>query len=78
MQRKSVADDRIKNIHCNTPHNTILGTGDTGYWGIAIANHEGEEVILTKKYYAYGQYSKYIRPGYTIIASGDNTVAAYD
>lgn len=56
----------------------ILGTGNTGYWGIAVADHESEEVILTKKYYAYGQYSRYIRPGYTIIASGDNTVAAYD
>lgn len=31
------------------------------------------------KYYAYGQFSRYIRPGYTIIGtSKGTTLAAYD
>lgn len=51
-----------------------------GYWGIVIADHNNEELILTKKYYAYGQFSRYIRPGYTIMGTSDkeNTVIAYD
>ncbi len=51
-----------------------------GYWGIAIADHNNEGIILTKKYYAYGQFSRYIRPGYTIMGTSDeaNTLIAYD
>lgn len=49
-----------------------------GYWGIAIGDHDNQEILLTKKYYAYGQFSRYIRPGYAIINSGDDTLAAYD
>ncbi len=49
-----------------------------GYWGLAFADHDKKEIILTKKYYAYGQFSRYIRPGYTIISSDENTLAAYD
>ncbi len=55
----------------------MLSKGD-GFWGIAIADHDKEELILSKKYYAFGQFSRYIRPGYTIIGSSDNTVAAFD
>ncbi len=50
----------------------------SGFWGIAIADHNNEELYLTRKYYAFGQLSRYILPGYTLIGSGDNTVAAYD
>ncbi|WP_374972135.1 xylosidase/arabinofuranosidase [Blautia producta] len=51
---------------------------NSGYWGIAIGDHDNEDILLTKKYYAYGQLSRYIRPGYTIIGSSDDTLAAYD
>ncbi len=47
-------------------------------WGVAIADHSNQKVVLTKKYYAFGQYSRYIRPGYTLLGSGKGTVAAYD
>ncbi len=47
-------------------------------WGLAIADHDNKEIVLTKKYYAYGQFSRYIRPGYSIIGSSDDTLAAYD
>ena len=51
-----------------------------GYWGIAFCNHDTKEIILTKKYDAYGQFSRYIRPGYTIMGTSDaaNTLVAYD
>ncbi|SEL74652.1 Beta-xylosidase, GH43 family [Butyrivibrio sp. ob235] len=47
-------------------------------WGVAIADHSNQKVVLTKKYYSFGQYSRYIRPGYTLMGSEKNTVAAYD
>ena len=50
-----------------------------GYWGLAVADHDNDTIILTKKYYAYGQFSRYIRPGYTIIANDNKDVlAAYN
>ena len=50
-----------------------------GYWGIAIGDHNNKEIVLTKKYDAFGQFSRYIRPGYSLIDSdNDNTLAAYD
>ncbi len=38
-----------------------------GYWGTACANHDTGEILLTQKYYAFGQFSRYIRPGATLI-----------
>lgn len=49
-----------------------------GYWGIAVADHDNDKIILTKKYYAFAQFSKYIRPGSTIIKSSPVSLAAYD
>lgn len=38
-----------------------------------------ENYTITKSFYGFGNFSKFIRPGYQIIASGDeNTVAAYN
>lgn len=54
-----------------------------GFWGIAVANHNDQSVHLTKKYYGYGQYSRFIKPGSTLLSSAsDNNrisvTAAYD
>ena len=55
-----------------------------GFWGIAVADHNEGKVILTKKYYGMGQYSRYIRPGYTLLGSASSSatkvysVAAFD
>ncbi len=50
-----------------------------GFWGTAFADIDNEEIYLTQKYYAFGQFSKYIRPGMTIIHTNDpNTISAYD
>lgn len=54
--------------------------GGYGYWGIAIGNHNDKQLVKTRKYYALGQFSKYIRPGYSIMGTSDeaNTLVAYD
>ncbi|MBP3339858.1 MAG: hypothetical protein J6L69_10705 [Lachnospiraceae bacterium] len=49
-----------------------------GFWGAAVANHDANKIILTQKYYAIGQFSRYIRPGATIIHVNDAMLAAYD
>lgn len=48
--------------------------------GLIHANFEGsEDYWLQKQYYAMGQYSKYIRPGYTFVdVNHADTIAAYD
>lgn len=52
---------------------------DSSYWGLAAADHNNKEIVLTMKYYGYGQLSRYIRPGYTIIGSSrGNVLSAYD
>ena len=55
-------------------------TTSNGYWGLAAANHDDETIAVSMKYYAYGQLSRYIRPGYTIIGTNKTgtTLAAYD
>ena len=55
-----------------------------GYWGTACANHDTGEILLTQKYYALGQFSRYIRPGSQLILcptdrrSGVKALAAKD
>lgn len=55
-----------------------------GYWGTACANHDTGEILLTQKYYALGQFTRYIRPGATLIncptdrRSGIKALAAKD
>ena len=50
--------------------NQDFGMPDTseGYWGVAVADHDREEIILTKKYYAFGQQ---------LILCGNHALAAY-
>lgn len=51
-----------------------------GYWGLAFGDHNEHKLILTKKYYGFGQFSRYIRPGYSLMGTSDeaNTLVAYD
>ena len=51
---------------------------NTGFWGLAVADHDSDKIILTKKYYAFGQFSRYIRPGFIMLKSSNSTMAAYD
>ena len=49
-----------------------------GFWGTSFADIDKEEIYLTQKYYAFGQFSRYIRPGMTIVHTGKNSLGAYD
>lgn len=49
-----------------------------GYWGTAVADHDQQKILLTMKYYGMGQFTRYIRPGYTIIPGDETSLAAYD
>ena len=49
-----------------------------GFWGSAFADMDKEEIYLTQKYYAFGQFSRYIRPGMTIVHTDKSSLGAYD
>ena len=49
-----------------------------GYWGVAVADHDREQLILTMKYYVFGQFTRYIRPGCRLIVVKGDAVAAVD
>lgn len=49
-----------------------------GFWGTAFADIDKEEIYLTQKYYAFGQFSKFIRPGMSIVHTDKTSLGAYD
>jgi O-glycosyl hydrolase len=49
-----------------------------GYWGVAVADHDRERILLTKKYYAFGQFTRYVRPGCRLLQGTDHILAAAD
>lgn len=49
-----------------------------GFWGTAFADIDKEEIYLSQKYYAFGQFSRYIRPGMTIVHTDKASLGAYD
>ncbi|MEE1320282.1 MAG: glycoside hydrolase [Acutalibacteraceae bacterium] len=49
-----------------------------GYWGVAFSDMDKEEIYLTQKYYAFGQFSRFIRPGAELIKVDNRTIACYD
>ena len=51
---------------------------DKGYWGVAFPDMDTEEIFLTQKYFSFGQFSRYIRPGMRLIRVDKNSVAAYN
>ena len=55
---------------------TLSVTGSM--WGVGMGNHDTETVEWANKYYAYGQFTRYINPGDTLIASSNKTLAAYN
>ena len=58
----------------------VWGYTSSGYWGVAAADHDTGTLTLSMKYYAYGQFTKYITAGMTLIGSSSdgNVLAAYD
>lgn len=57
-------------------NNSLNVTGSM--WGVGMANHDTQTLELANKYYFFGQFTRYINPGDTIIASSDTTLAAYN
>ena len=57
-------------------NNSLNVTGSL--WGVGMGNHDTEKIEWANKYYAYGQFTRYINPGDTLIASSDKTLAAYN
>ncbi|KAG5980440.1 Endo-beta-1 6-galactanase [Claviceps digitariae] len=54
---------------------------DGGGWGLIQGDNDGKTLgAVNTKYYVLAQFTRHIRPGMTILGSGDdaNTVAAYD
>ena len=49
-----------------------------GYWGTAFADMDTEKIHLTQKYYAFGQFSRFFRPGMSLIKVDNSTIACYD
>ena len=50
-----------------------------GFWGVAVADFVNEKILLSKKYYGFGQFTKYIRPGsYVIYIDSENYIASYN
>lgn len=49
-----------------------------GFWGLSYADMDKEEVVLTKKYYAMGQYTRYIHEGDSMIVGDDQNTVSYD
>lgn len=49
-----------------------------GFWGLGHCDHDKKEFILTQKYYAFGQFTRYIRKGMIVIHINEDNIAAYD
>lgn len=73
-----VIDSHISKDGYNGNKDTGMVNTSGGYWGVAVADHDNDNIILTKKYYAFGQYTRYIRPNMIMLNSSGSTVSAYD
>ncbi|MBR0484546.1 MAG: discoidin domain-containing protein [Oscillospiraceae bacterium] len=73
-----VIDNHISKTGYNGNQDKGMVDTQGGYWGVAVADHDNDTIILTKKYYAFGQYTRYIRPGMIMLNSSGSTVTAYD
>ena len=73
-----VIDNHISSVGMNGNKDKGMVNTQGGYWGLAVADHDKNNIILTKKYYSMGQFSRYIRPGMTMLKSSNNCVTAFD
>ena len=73
-----VIDSHISRVGYLGRKDTGMVNINGGYWGTAVMDHDQEQLILTKKYYVLGQYTRYIRPGSRLIEMQGPAVAALD
>lgn len=69
MSQRIVKD--LKEIQCDAWLDWQIIDG--GNWGSIYVNNSAQTFTLTKKFYMHSNYSRFIRPGYTIIGT-DNAV----
>lgn len=49
-----------------------------GFWGVSSCDFDKKEILLCQKYYSFGQFTRYIRPGMTLLPIDKLTVGAYN
>ncbi len=49
-----------------------------GFWGVSRCDFDKKEIVLSQKYYCFGQFTRYIRPKMTILPIDNRTVGAYN
>ena len=73
-----VVDNHISRDGYNGNRDYGMVDVNQGFWGVAVADHDNQEIILTQKYYGMGQFTRFIRPGSRLIPCTQDTIAAYD
>ena len=73
-----VADNHISSEGYNGKQDFGMVDLNKGYWGATVVDHDNQKIIVTQKYYAIGQFTRYIRPGDTLIHIDNNAMAAYN
>ncbi len=49
-----------------------------GFWGVSSCDFDKREILLSQKYYCFGQFTRYIRPGMTLLPIDRHTLGAYN
>ncbi|MBE5800140.1 MAG: hypothetical protein E7321_09370 [Clostridiales bacterium] len=73
-----VIDSHISSEGYHGNRDTGMVDVSEGFWGTAVADHDQEALVLTQKYYGFGQFTRYIRPGSRIIPCNKDALAAYN
>ena len=68
---------KSKNGYGGNPDNCNYDK-NAGFWGLGHCDHDAQEYILTMKYYGFGQFTRYIKKGMTLIHIDENSLGAYD
>ncbi|MBQ6678943.1 MAG: hypothetical protein IJM76_02880 [Lachnospiraceae bacterium] len=71
-----VIDSHISSVGMNNHKDGGMVNTSSGYWGTTVMDHDKKELVLTMKYYAFGQFTRYIRPGSRLLQSEENIVSA--
>ena len=71
-----VVDNHISSVGMNGNKDYGMVDVNGGFWGAAVADHDRQTIVLTQKYYGLGQFTRYIRPGSTLITCGSEALAA--
>ena len=66
---------KSKDGYCGNKDSGIPDT-TKGFWGLAFADHDTSEILLTQKYYCMGQFSRYINVNDTIYHVNDSVLCA--